>query len=203
MVTLRQYELQYQNDLYTLNIICGVDDTSFAELSKPSVELSAKTESANLLLLKQYKIDSLKFSNQKKLVDLNYQPKLGAFADAGFWTSNNPGFYKNFGAGVGLNFSMPLYDGGQRKFQYQKITLASQISRNYQSFYQRQYKQQIQQLEQQFPMQQGGMNSINNNANNPLNFNNNIKVVSLDTKISDGFFYSGSNNLDPFTNSKK
>ena len=69
-----------------------------------------------------------------------------------------------------------------------------------------QMQQQMQQMQQQFPMQQGGMNSINsvnNNLNNPLNFNNNIKVVSLDTKMSDGFFYSGSNNLDPFTNSKK
>jgi hypothetical protein len=31
-----------------------------------------------------------------------------------------------------------------------------------------------------------------------VSFNNDIKVVELDTKISDGFLYSGSKNLDPF-----
>ena len=58
---------------------------------------------------------------------------------------------------------------------------------------------------QQAPMQmqQGGMNNMINPLNFNNNNNNNIKVVSLDTKISDGFFYSGSNNLDPFTNSRK
>ena len=45
----------------------------------------------------------------------------------------------------------------------------------------------------------GGMNNNNNNDNNNnLNFNSNIKVVELDTKVSDGFFYSGNKNLDPF-----
>jgi hypothetical protein len=62
------------------------------------------------------------------------------------------------------------------------------------------------QFQQQLPIQnqQGGMNGINNPLNfNNNNNNNNIKVVALDTKISDGYFYSGSNNLDPFTNSRK
>ena len=31
-----------------------------------------------------------------------------------------------------------------------------------------------------------------------VSFNNDIKVVELDTKISEGFLYSGSKNLDPF-----
>ena len=40
-------------------------------------------------------------------------------------------------------------------------------------------------------------NNPNTNPNN-INFNSNIKVVELDTKVSDGYFYSGSKNLDPF-----
>ena len=41
--------------------------------------------------------------------------------------------------------------------------------------------------------QQGGQNT------KTVSFDSNIKVVELDTKVSDGFFYSGSKNLDPFS----
>lgn len=46
-------------------------------------------------------------------------------------------------------------------------------------------------IQMQIPMQNGGQPNVN--------FNSNIKVVELDTKISDGYFYSGSKNLDPFS----
>jgi len=45
----------------------------------------------------------------------------------------------------------------------------------------------------------GGMNNGMNNTNK-VNFDSNIKIIELDTKVSDGFFYSGSKNLDPFRN---
>ena len=93
----------------------------------------------------------------------------------------------------GLNMSF----NGQQSMQ--QAPMQQQMQHKMQQQFPIQMQQQMQQMQQQFPMQQGGMN----NSNNPLNLNNNIKVVSLDTKISDGFFYSGSNNLDPFTNSRK
>ena len=66
----------------------------------------------------------------------------------------------------------------------------------------------MQSMQPQQSNQFGGMNSginsgINNNMNDgqkKVSFDSNIKVVELDTKISDGFFYSGSKNLDPFSN---
>lgn len=45
---------------------------------------------------------------------------------------------------------------------------------------------------------QGGMQGGNLDNQKNVSFNSNIKVVELDTKISDGFMYSGSKNLDPF-----
>lgn len=146
LLSYRQLKMQYRTDLYTLNILCGLEDTAMVELSKPEIPLPAIFDPANSVLLRQYRIDSLKFANRKSLIDLNYQPKLAAFGDAGLWTSDLPTAYKNFGAGVGLNFSMPLYDGRQRKMEYQKIALSSQISHNYELFYRRQYQQQVQQL---------------------------------------------------------
>jgi outer membrane protein TolC len=142
LLSYRQSKMQYRTDLYTLNILCGLDDTALVELSKPDIPLPAMFDPANSVLLRQYRIDSLKFANRKSLIDLNYQPKLSAFGDAGLWTSNLPTAYKNFVAGIGMN----LYDGKQRKMEYQKIALSSQISHNYELFYRRQYQQQVQQL---------------------------------------------------------
>ena len=149
LLSLRQSQIQYKNDLYALHILCGIEDTIFLSLTLPMLKVAEKVDWANSILLRQYRIDSFKFINRKKLVDLNYQPKLSAFADAGFWTSNIPTIYKSFGVGLGLNFSMPIYDGGQRKFEYQKIDLASQISKNYGQYYRKQYRQQLLQLHEQ------------------------------------------------------
>ena len=44
----------------------------------------------------------------------------------------------------------------------------------------------------------GGMNTGGMNNSKNVNFDSNIKIVELDTKVRDGFFYSGSKNLDPF-----
>jgi len=49
-------------------------------------------------------------------------------------------------------------------------------------------------------MNGGSMNGGNMNGGNMnnVNFDSNIKIVELDAKVRDGFFYSGSKNLDPF-----
>jgi hypothetical protein len=60
-------------------------------------------------------------------------------------------------------------------------------------------------------VQNSVVNSVNNvemgnqiaggNGNkNRVSFDSNIKVVELDTKIRDGFLYSGSKKLNPFNN---
>ena len=69
---------------------------------------------------------------------------------------------------------------------------------------------QQQPMQQQLMQHSGGMNmsygngqignTQNGNKQNNISFDSNVKVVELDTKVSDGFFYSGSKNLDPFRN---
>ena len=58
--------------------------------------------------------------------------------------------------------------------------------------------QQSQPFYQQMHTQMAPTN-IQNGGQGQLGFNSNVKVVELDTKVSEGYFYSGSNNLDPFS----
>ena len=113
--------------------------------------------------------------------------------------NNNNSNNNMYGLGGGnMSFQQPMQNGGlNMSFNNQQVPMQQQ-----QVPMQQQMQQMRQQMQQQ--MQQGGMNAMGGlggtNMNNPLNFDSNIKVVSLDTNVSDGYLYSGSKNLDPFTN---
>ena len=48
-------------------------------------------------------------------IDLSYKPKVSLYADAGYVSSLQYLPYKNFGASAGVNLTVPIYDGRQKK----------------------------------------------------------------------------------------
>jgi outer membrane protein TolC len=123
-VSIRQTFIQYKNSLAVLNFICGITDSSTAVLEKPELGIRNSFNINSTPSMMKFKIDSLKNLNSKLLVGLNYLPKLSAFADAGFMAIRPENIPHNFGTSFGLNFSLPVYDGKQRKLQYDKTALA-------------------------------------------------------------------------------
>lgn len=157
----RQLHIQYQTDFATLNYLCGIYDTSSAQLSKPDINLNQLPDVANSIFLKQYYIDSLKLQNSISLVDYSYRPKVNAFVNGGFYSSLLFESYKNFGGSVGLNLTVPIYDGHQRKLQIKQLKLEENSRLNYQDFFIAQHNQQIAQLMQQLHATEGLMDGIN------------------------------------------
>ena len=151
-ISIKQSFIQFKNELATLNYICGINDTSSVELQYPTIKLEKSFDVMNSLQMQQFRIDSLKNTNQKALIDLNYRPQLSAFADAGFGAVTPVNIPYNVGASIGLNFSMPLYDGKQRKLQYNKISIAEETRHYYKDFYQKQFSQQYIQLKEQLKL---------------------------------------------------
>jgi len=156
LVTLKQQELQlsqsralYKNDYATLNYLAGVEDTSVMELDTPLIELPVQPLASRSIYFQQYKLDSLKIINSKLLIDYTYKPKANVFADGGYNSDFMGQDYKNFGASVGFTLSIPIYDGGQRKMQYKKLSLQEETRQDYKAFFDRQYRQQIAQYKQQ------------------------------------------------------
>jgi outer membrane protein TolC len=151
-IAIRQAFIQYRNSLAVLNFICGISDTSTVVLSKPELTVQNPFNINNSPEMLKFKIDSLKNVNSKQLIDLNYRPQLTAFADAGFMAVLPQNIPHNFGTSFGLNFTMPIYDGKQRKLQVEKTSLAENSRLDYQTFYTVQYKQQINQLTEQLKL---------------------------------------------------
>jgi outer membrane protein TolC len=151
-ISIKQSFIQFKNELSTLNYICGINDTSTVELKYPDIALENKFDLNNSLQMMQFQVDSLKNTNQKALVDLNYRPQLSAFADAGFNAISPVDIPLRLGASVGLNFTMPLYDGKQRKDQYNKISIAEETRKYYKDFYKKQFSQQYIQLKEQLKL---------------------------------------------------
>jgi outer membrane protein TolC len=156
LVTLKQQQLQlaqaraqYKNDFATLNYLTGIADTSIRDLDEPGIQKLPRPDLNNSIYFQQYRLDSLKIINSKQLVDYAYKPKASIFADGGYNSDFMGQAYKNFGMSAGFTFTLPIYDGGQRKMQYKKLWLQEETRENYKAFFDVQYRQQIAQLNQQ------------------------------------------------------
>ncbi|QNK63410.1 TolC family protein [Pedobacter sp. PAMC26386] len=150
----KQAELQLKNDYSTLNYLTGIADTIAHELEEPGIEpVLLNTEGG--FFMRRFGIDSLKLLNQKRAVDFNYKPKATVFANGGYNSSLALQPYKNFGTSVGFTVSVPIFDGHQRKMQYNKLSIAQQTINGYKEFFQNQHTQQLNLLRQQISDQNG------------------------------------------------
>jgi outer membrane protein TolC len=168
-LTLYQARLQYKNDYTTLNYLSGIADTSIVEIKAPDLKPGFTPDRSTSIFYQQFKNDSLRLLNSRKLIDYSYKPRINIFADGGFNSDFSFEPYKNFGTSIGFGITLPIYDGGQRKMLYKKLALQEDTRLNYKTFFDVQYRQQIAQLNQQ----------INDNA-------------GLEQQIKDQFKYSES-----------
>jgi|WetSurMetagenome_2_1015567.scaffolds.fasta_scaffold79878_2 outer membrane protein TolC len=145
-LNLAGLDAQYRKELSTLNILCGIPDTSEVALNTPDIPLSAPAGFSQSPYFRQFQVDSLRIVNEKLLVDQDYKPALRWYTDAGL-VNNLPGeIYKNFGLSLGLSLSLPIYDGKQRQLNYHKLDFDERTRLGYASFFRQKYSQQLVQL---------------------------------------------------------
>lgn len=141
--------MNYRNELNALNYLCGISDTNYYEVIAPSLQLNALPSFNTTFVKHQFYLDSLLLENQDKQIDLSYKPRFSVYADAGYTSTFQLDAYKNFGASIGLNLSIPVYDGGQKQLQHQKIQIRQQSIQDFAGFAQAQFNQQKFQLTNQ------------------------------------------------------
>jgi outer membrane protein TolC len=160
-IQISQAKLQYQNDFSTLNYLAGITDTTALPLEPPVIDLNIIPEAESTVFYQQYRIDSLKLRNSDALIDYTYKPKVNAYVDGGYVTTFPSDFNKNFGFSFGLNITVPIYDGGQRKMQHDKISISERTRQGYRDFFKKQFDQQLAQLTQQLRTTQQLIDQMN------------------------------------------
>jgi outer membrane protein TolC len=187
MLTRNQLAVQYKNDFATLNYLTGIVDTFTTRLDEPDITVIKNLLYDSSAFLLKYKVDSLRLLNEKALIDLNYRPKINLFADAGYESSLMLTPYKNFGTNIGINLTVPIYDGHQKQLQYTKINIEERTRQRQKEFFNNQLQQQLQQLQQQL----SSLESLSEPVNNQIKYletliNVNGKLLQTgDIKITD------------------
>ena len=161
-IAITQSSIQLTNDIALLNFICGIADNNQVKLIKPEIVVQSDFNLETSPLFEQFRIDSLKNINSRQIIDLNYRPHLNIFADAGINAITPQNVPHNLGASFGVNLAIPIYDGKQRKIQYNKLNLAENTRTYYKRFYSSQYKLQSNQLKRQLKLTENLIIDIKN-----------------------------------------
>lgn len=143
---LNDLQIQYQKEVSALHVLCGLPDTAYEQLALPEIKLNSPVSAANSPFFNRFVADSLKIQNEKLLVDRNYKPSINWFSDAGLLNDLPRDISKNFGFSMGLSLSVPIYDGQQRRLNYEKLKIAENTRTNYAGYFKQQFSQQLQQL---------------------------------------------------------
>ena len=149
-LTLEQQKADWQNNYSLLKYLSGIVDDTFEPLETPFFEETLQPTSFDeSIYTKAFQADSLKISNDAKIIQYDYKPKITAFSDGGYQSSFVQTPYKNFGLSVGIGISIPIYDGHQRKMLLQQNQLSLETRQKYLEQTERQYQQQILQINHQ------------------------------------------------------
>jgi len=110
--------VDYITNLYDLNALCGIHDTTVVDIEETHFNLNRLPVTQSLFST-SYTLDSLVLTADLKINDLKYLPQVSLIANGGLNASYLPTLNR-FGVSAGLTFSWTLYDGHQRKFEQQK-----------------------------------------------------------------------------------
>ncbi|MBL0128835.1 MAG: TolC family protein [Flavobacteriales bacterium] len=134
-IALRQVKALYRNDLYQLNQLCGISDTTATTLAAPQLDPPVGFERANSPVIQQFQLDSVSNTIADRSVDAAYKPRLSAGADLGLNAISLTTIPNRFGGSAGLNLLVPIYDGRQRQLEHDRLALRESTRKAYRDFY--------------------------------------------------------------------
>ncbi|MCE1188256.1 MAG: TolC family protein [Ignavibacteria bacterium] len=145
-IDFNQQQTQFTSDTYMLRQLCGITDTAAFVPEILVFNIPQPGNIQNSPLFVRFKIDSLSINNEQQALSLNYRPKINWFADAGVMSSDPALLQRHLGYSVGLNMTIPIFDGHQRKLESQKLSIRENTRSGYENYFKTQYRSQVQQL---------------------------------------------------------
>ncbi|WP_338877457.1 TolC family protein (plasmid) [Spirosoma sp. SC4-14] len=147
-------KVQFLQDILTLNTLCNIPETGLVRLEKPDLALEARFMPDDNPYLLRYRYDSVIVERNRRVIDIFYRPSLDLVANAGTNAISSDLITKRLGYSIGLNFTMPIYNGNQRKLQYQKLDVEQLTIRNYRNQYLNRFNLQLRTVNEQLRVNQ-------------------------------------------------
>ena len=131
-INLDQTRQNYKNDLFQLYSICGISDTQVVNLDSANLSLINTPQQSKFLT--QFYLDSLSTSADQNVFESKYAPQVKLFFNTGLNAVEIDNIQRRFGLSAGINFSLPILDGGQKDITRQQSILAEKITGDYKSY---------------------------------------------------------------------
>ena len=123
-IEYEKYWATYKQNISDLNLLCGISDTTTIEIKNIELKITEDTLT-NSQFLNKYTLDSLNIIAKQTLFEQKYRPQLSVFANAGMNAIYLPS-YNRLGFATGLTFSWNIFDGNQKKIQFEKSFIEMQ-----------------------------------------------------------------------------
>ncbi|MCB0283567.1 MAG: TolC family protein [Calditrichaeota bacterium] len=122
----------YHNARLQLNSICGIKDTSAAEIAP--ITLGNKQSPASSNFIQKYRIDSLGIANQQEIFETKYDPQITLFANAGLNALELNRIEHRLGMSAGISLSLAILDGNQKSLTRQQNFINQKNITEYRDF---------------------------------------------------------------------
>jgi len=116
-----QLKGSYLENYNSLKLLCGIEDSSIVHLQEIHLPLNAPKQMSSFFT-SQFKFDSLSLKAEQNIFNLKYLPQVELMGDIGQNATYQPALDR-FGFSVGILFSWNLFDGHQRKTEYEKTII--------------------------------------------------------------------------------
>lgn len=131
-INLNQIWRDYKDGLSQLYSICGINDTQTVTLDTVSLALSQSPQRSEFLT--QYYLDSLNTAAQQKVFETKYLPQVNLFFNTGLNAVEIDHIQRRFGLSAGVNFSLPILDGGQKDITRQQSLISEKINKDFKNY---------------------------------------------------------------------
>ncbi len=130
---LNTFKATYRRDLMDLRVLCGISDTTYQVLD--DITLQPGEDVVVSRFAEKYRLDSLNLVATQKVFELKYKPVVGAFANTGLNAVYAPTIPSRFGLSAGVNFTMNITDGKQKRITQQRTAVLIQSTSLYKNFF--------------------------------------------------------------------
>jgi outer membrane protein TolC len=130
---LNTFKATSRRDLMDLRVLCGISDTTYQVLD--DIALRPGEDVVVSRFAEKYRLDSLNLVATQKVFELKYKPVVGAFANTGLNAVYAPTIPSRFGLSAGVNFTMNITDGKQKRITQQRTAVLIQSTSQYKNFF--------------------------------------------------------------------